>query len=142
MTKKKDGARPVATPWNDQEIATAARLWRELITEPASRGEKVLGRKDAACEAIADAIGRTVRAVKCRYRDFGVGFVTPPAATAGKTVDPLIDPEAERGRLVLLRARARQDAAAAWLNDPPPGFSALDQMRGQIRPSSQPASRA
>lgn len=142
MTKKKDGARPVAEPWSDQEIATAARLWREMITEPASRGEKVLGRKDAVCEAIGRAIGRTVWAVKCRYRDFGVGFITPPAATAGKTVDPLIDPGAERGRLVLLRARARQDAAAAWLNDPPPGFSALDQMRAHRNPLSEPALQA
>jgi hypothetical protein len=75
---------------------------------------------------IAAAIGRTETAVKMRWRDFGAGF-SANTRPADRT-KPFV-PSAESVRLA--DARARQDAVSALLGDPPPGFSALEQMSGR-----------
>jgi len=132
MTARKVGAQPVAAPWTAQDIATSARMWKELITDLEARGECVLGRKDAACAAIGAALGRTPMAIKGRYRDYGVGFCSH-ASSYGQT-DLRLDREAEQEREALLRARARQPPTAALFGDPPPGYSALDRRRQGVAP--------
>lgn len=129
MTKRKPDAQPRGEPWSAREIATAARIWREQMTEPATRGEAIFGRKNAVCQAIGDAIGRTVYAVKGRFRDHGVAFISPAAASCGKPDPARLEPETALGRDALAHARARQSPIAAMLGDPPPGYSALDQRR-------------
>ncbi|WP_316234643.1 hypothetical protein [Bradyrhizobium sp. SZCCHNR1020] len=128
MTKKKAGAHPVGAPWTADDIAIAVRMWKQMMLDPKARGEPMLGRKDAACGAIAKALNRSVEAIRSRYRDYGIGF----ASKLGDCAQPArrADPEAERKRLALAAARARQDAIGALLNDPPPGYSALDERRG------------
>ncbi|MGJ5000556.1 hypothetical protein ACQR10_04480 [Bradyrhizobium sp. HKCCYLRH2060] len=130
MTKKKEGARPCGKPWTAAEVATAARIWKEMVTDIEGRGSRKC--KAAAWAAIGEAIGRSAMAVKDRYRDCGVGYVSRLAGAQAQSMARL-DPAVAASRDALLRARAQQPSISAWLNDPPPGYSALDQRGGDIR---------
>lgn len=131
MTAKKTNAKPMGSPWSEADVATAARMWQALMVAPAQCGDKMKGRKIAICQAIGDAIGRTVPAVSGRYRDYGAGF----AATRGAAGNPellRLDHATELTRDALAQARARQSLCAALLNDPPPGYSALDRKLAEL----------
>lgn len=123
MTARKANAKAIR-PWTPNEVEIAARSWAEMVTaldhaSPATRR--------AACVAIGRKLGRTRQAVLARWRDFGPSFAEKRELRAAERFMP------SEESLQLAKARARQSPLAAWLGDPPPGFSALDGARDASR---------
>lgn len=107
-------------PWSADDIATAARMWQELIVSK----DDGRSRKHDEYRQIGEALKRKPQAVYGRFRKYGPRFVY---LERGQSSPVPVAAEMERSRL--LAARARQCPLSAIMGDPPPGFSALD-MKG------------
>ena len=115
-------------PWSSEEIGTAAEIWARDYVASRIDGKYPHGLKSIVLQKIADAVGRSFTSAYSRLHDYGPTFdqrsydVTPKPVAAPRAN------EAERQRR--LDARARLDLTGRVLGDPPPGYSALDKIRG------------
>ena len=108
--------------WSEQEIATAAAIYRQLIvTHGHHHGVYALIDRE-----VAAALGRDVRGATGRRINFGPTY---GKGTGGARVD-----QSFRVPETVLREREERQAAAdlrtltaTFCGDPPPGYSALDR---------------
>lgn len=121
-----ESASRIAHPqWTDADMAHAEKRWRELFVDvwgtSAPRHERHL-----IFEVIGRKLGRTASAVEHRLRYFGASFglyaASKPLTQPVEVSQAMLDAR-ERNA-----ARLRQDPCSALMGDPPPGFSALDQI--------------
>lgn len=109
--------------WSAADIARAASLWQRHIGDHYD-GDAPGAVKRKVMALIASAIGRTVDAVDCRYRDCGPSFSNGRIEARGLPSGLASD---RADRLVALRQR---NLTASVFGDPAPGYSALDRRRG------------
>jgi hypothetical protein len=107
-------------PWTNPEIHKAARIWQRDYADHYGE-EEVHGAQRATFLAIAKALDRTADSVLSRYRLHG------PSFAANNRGGPSAAAESERKKR--LEAASQRSPIAAFLNDPPPGYSALDRKR-------------
>jgi len=110
------------SPWSDKEIATAARIYRRMVSPgaPASTMDRVW-------RTIGDAVGRKATAAAARFYNYGPTFVR--VVGAGRIpVDVIADRDAREA------AKMLRDRTAEFCGDPPPGYSALDRQRKSQQP--------
>jgi hypothetical protein len=117
--------------WTTEDMALADARWRELFVNVYGKHASPQQRWQVL-EVIGRALDRTPSAVENRLRLYGASFGLNAASK------PLTQPaevtEAMRERAVRLAAQLRQDPVSRLLGDPPPGYSALDQARGEPAP--------
>ncbi len=129
-----------ADRWLATEINLLADTWREQVTEVYGEAPLPEGHKTKVIHEIADALGRTPKAVRVRIAKHGTGHVDPeqPDYMAGPgpkhgVRDRPIEPEQLAMRQAREAAMARASLTRLLLGDPPPGYSALDQKRAEVR---------
>lgn len=112
--------------WTEAEVEQAAAIWeRDHVSRyGGARGPN--GSQLEVCTTIAEALGRSVGSVLTRFQDCGPAFVGRRKAHPAAIV---LTPE-EYDRQRRNEARDRMNLTGLVLGDPPPGYSALDKMRG------------
>lgn len=120
--------------WLTNEVERAAQVWRECKAEGKNNSE--------AYALIAASLGRSQGSVRARHEKCGPSFLSNspqdrlrmteravPGHAPGMTYVPHRVLELREVRNAALE---RRDTTAQLMNDPPPGFSALDE-RERIR---------
>ncbi len=105
--------------WSKQDIQKAAHVYRTAK-----------GPRKAACQRVADAIGRTWQAVSKRLTDRGTSFDGDSRRAHRRAMDghSWVAPTEAAIRERDYRADLVHDSlTAAYCGDPKPGYSALDR---------------
>lgn len=113
------------TPWTPTDIRRAAAIWQRDFADHYGESDGPWGKQTEVFATIGRAIGKTVEGIAARFNRFGPSFTAGPRS--GPTEQASADLERRN------EAQRRQDLTASVFGDPPPGYSALDKRRSDVR---------
>ncbi|MDE2467457.1 MAG: hypothetical protein KGL35_01590 [Bradyrhizobium sp.] len=112
----------VTGPWTTREVEVARQLWQALYADAYDDGPAPRGVKPRVIREIARRLNRLYGNVEMRLAHHGPSFNAGLSAV-------IASPRALAEREMREVARCNLSLIGVLMNDPPPGFSALDRKR-------------